>query len=127
MIEHPDAAPARFGVAFEGEVHFFDAVALGARAELCFGARSRAAEKDEIDLVHGLVLRALVLALAFARGFFTARAVSPLLARAAGACVCSGWEGASPAFNRAARSIIFASISPASPPFAGRFDFHTSG
>src|SRR4051812_24950309 len=106
MIEHPDAAPARFGVAFEGEVHFFDAVALGARAKLCLRARSRAAEKDEIGLVHGLVLRALVLAWAVVPGFFTAlgpptalgsRLRAPLggaalrpLARAAGACVCSG-------------------------------------
>src|SRR3954470_23145405 len=35
--------------------------------------------------------------------------------------------GARPVFRAAARSMIFASISPASPPLAGRFDTHTSG
>src|SRR5438552_19183334 len=34
---------------------------------------------------------------------------------------------ARPAFRFAARSIICASIAPASPPLAGRFDLHTAG
>src|SRR4029453_18384880 len=107
MIEHADAAPAGFGVAIERKVHFFDAVTFGTRAELCLGARSGAVEKNEISLVHGLVLRALVFGWVFLRAF------------------SSG--SLSPPFSRAARSMILASISPASPPFAGRCDFQTSG
>ena len=36
-------------------------------------------------------------------------------------------SGALPALRRAARSMIVASIAPASPPLAGRLDFQTSG
>src|SRR4051812_49160006 len=52
VIEHANAAAARLGVTFEGEVHFFDAVALGAAAELRLGAGRRAAEQDVVGLVH---------------------------------------------------------------------------
>ena len=48
VIEDADAAAAGIGVALEREVHFLDAVALGARAELGLGARRAAAEQDEV-------------------------------------------------------------------------------
>jgi len=52
-----------------------------------------------------------------------------LLAAAAGFRLLVGGSSSrgTPDFNRAARSMIFASISPASPLLAGRCDFHTSG
>ena len=52
MIEHADAAAADILVSVEGEVHFFDAVALGAGAELGLGAGRGAAEEDEVCFVH---------------------------------------------------------------------------
>ena len=52
VVEHADAAVARHRVAVEREVHFLDAVALGARAELRLGAGRAAAEQDEVALVH---------------------------------------------------------------------------
>ena len=39
-------------VTVEGEVHFLDAVALGAGAELGLGAGRAAAEQNEVGLVH---------------------------------------------------------------------------
>ena len=48
VIEDADAAPARVGVAVEGEVDFFDAVALGAFAERGFGAGGGATEQDAV-------------------------------------------------------------------------------
>src|SRR6185503_5626936 len=115
MIEHADATSAGFRVAVECEIHFFDAMTLGARTELRLGAWSGAAEKNEVGLVHGLVLPALVFGRVFLLAFFTAREAPPPLvsrsraplrgatrrplARAAGACVSFG--SLSPAFSRA--------------------------
>ena len=52
VIEHADAAAARLGVAVEREVHFLDAMALGAGAELGLGAGRGAAEQDVVGFVH---------------------------------------------------------------------------
>ena len=48
VIEHADAAVPGDGVAVEGEVHFLDAMALGAGAELRLGAGRAAAEQDHV-------------------------------------------------------------------------------
>jgi hypothetical protein len=55
MIEHADSAAARLGVAIEGEVHLFDAVPFGRRAEFRLRAGGGAAEKNEVGLVHDVV------------------------------------------------------------------------
>src|SRR5207249_11233625 len=52
VIEHADAAAAGLSVPLEREVHFLDAVTLGARAELRFRARRSAAEQDVVFSVH---------------------------------------------------------------------------
>ena len=52
VVQHADAAVARDLVAVEREVHFLDAVALGARAELRLGARRAAAEENALVTVH---------------------------------------------------------------------------
>src|SRR4051812_5916950 len=143
----------------EGEVHFLDAVALGARTKLCFGTRRRAAEKNEINFVHsgirvhgiggpGSVVRDLPDRVVYLDGFFerpledaacargfearvlvfvvTGADAARFLAAAGVTGVPASPFAGKPAFNRAARSMILASISPASPPLAGRFDVHTS-
>ena len=50
VVQHADAAVAGDLVAVEGEVHFLDAVALGARAELGFRAGRAAAEQNAVAM-----------------------------------------------------------------------------
>jgi hypothetical protein len=52
VIEHAHASLAGDGVAVEREVHFLDAVPLGALAELRFGAWRAAAEQDDVLFSH---------------------------------------------------------------------------
>ena len=52
VIEHAHAAMAVDLVAVEGEVHFLDAVTLGAGAERGFGARRAAAEQNAVGWLH---------------------------------------------------------------------------
>jgi hypothetical protein len=52
VIEHPHTAMADDLVAVEGEVHLFDAVPLGARAEFSLCAGGSAAEQDAIGRGH---------------------------------------------------------------------------
>src|SRR5262245_55604466 len=52
MIEHAYAALSRDLVAVEREVYFFDAMLLGARAELGLGVCGAAAEQDEVGFLH---------------------------------------------------------------------------
>jgi hypothetical protein len=54
VVEHPDAAMAVDPMAVEGEVHLFDAVALGAVAEARLGARRTATEQDAVGRLHRL-------------------------------------------------------------------------
>ena len=56
VIQHADAAMADDLVAVEREVHFFDAVAFGAGAELRFGARRAAAEENAVTRIHGRII-----------------------------------------------------------------------
>src|SRR4030095_9540196 len=52
MIERAEAAPSNLLMPFKGEIHFFNAVAFGARAELGFGAGRAAAEEDAVRWFH---------------------------------------------------------------------------
>ncbi len=53
MIQDPHTAVTLDLVALEREVHFFDAMTLGARAELSLGARRPTAEQDAVARFHG--------------------------------------------------------------------------
>ena len=48
VVEDADAAVTGDGVAVEGEVHFLDAMTLGAGAELRLGPGRAAAEQDHV-------------------------------------------------------------------------------
>ena len=112
-----------------------------------------AAEQDEVGLVHDRVsaVRSCdartpgVALVSFARRLCSPRAflpcapaaelssaarllrLRPSTARPSSAPLSSFRTARDPAFRAAARSMIASSISPASPPFAGRFEIQTSG
>jgi hypothetical protein len=52
MIERAEAAPPNLLMTVKREVHFFNAVAFGARAERSFGAGRAAAEQDAVRWIH---------------------------------------------------------------------------
>ena len=54
MIEHPHAAVTVDLVALECEVHFLDAVTLGARTKLRLGTRRSTAEQNAVARFHGM-------------------------------------------------------------------------
>src|SRR5262245_14378719 len=100
MIEHADAAAARFGMPLEREIHFLDAVTLRAVAERRLGAGRRAAEQDEVGLVHF-----------FFRSFVLFDVFIPFVSFA----VFVVFVVFVP-FISSARSMILANMAPVSPP-----------
>jgi len=52
VIEDPDAASPQLRASLEGEVDFFDAVALGTRTEFRLGASRTSTEQETLAGVH---------------------------------------------------------------------------